>query len=195
MICTDSQHLRRLVCILILTATPCLAQEPAPIAPKAPANTPLPVSITRLEDLKRMSCDELQQIYAGAACPGSQPVGFARGEILFLVNMRRPEANKRKANLVWKGKHFNEQGEFINQWVGGRAVRSHVYTAPSWFDNRPSLILEYPEKVPYFGKMRDELREVGPGVYLSVVYDRTSPPVFRGVIGLELTPTKRPWNH
>jgi hypothetical protein len=144
-------------------------------------------AITSLDQLQGLSRADLEQLYALApAAP--LPVGFVRGRILVLSGYRHPRANKWFSELIWKGKHFQEDGTFVNQWLGFRAVRSEAVIGPSYFDGNPSLILEYPPRVPYFGRMRDEAREVAPGLYLCMVFERGTPPQFRGFIGLQLEP-------
>jgi hypothetical protein len=172
-------RLRGMLLIFGLTAGLCRADEPA--APGEP--------VTSMADLKRLNRSQIEAMYAGAE-PGAQPVGFARGEFLFLTETSLPRLKKGLIGAIWKGKHFSEDGGFINQFAGFRAVRSQVATGPSHIDGRPSLILEYPEKTPYFGNMRDEVREVAPGVYLSMLFDRATPPRLQGCLGLELEPPK-----
>lgn len=170
--------------LILLAVSPCLAQEaPAP----APAKLGAPIVASCLADLKQLCPKKLEELYAGAIV-GCQPVGFFRGEILHLCNTSMPCLKTKMANNVWKGKHFCEDGGFINQWAHIRAIRSHVQTGCSYYDGKPSLILEYPEKTPYFGKMRDEAREIAPGLYLAMVYERGCCPKFRGFIGLEYQP-------
>ena len=152
------------------------------------ANEPIVLTdghVATLADLRRLNADQLQQLYA-SACPGAQPVGFARGQVLCRANTRMPRMKTRLSNFIWKGKHFNEHGEFINQWIAFHAFHSQVAVGPSFYDGRPCLVLEYPENTPYFGKMRDEAREVAPGVYLAMVFDRNPPYTFQGFIGFEL---------
>jgi hypothetical protein len=145
--------------------------------------------IVTLKSLKQLNRTQLEQLYAGADV-GTPPVGFVRGEVLLLTEIALPRYNKAITRVIWRGKHFNEQGDFINQWTGFRAVESRGYIDNSFFDGRPSLILEYRDEIPFFGNMRDEAREVGPDLYLSFVYERTPPFKMRGIIGLELNQTK-----
>jgi hypothetical protein len=147
--------------------------------------------ITSLKQMQRLSERELECLYAQAdAAP--LPVGFVRGQVLFLSGRPLPRVGARVSGLVWKGKHFDEQGWFINQWTGFRAIASHATYGASWYDGRPCLVLQYPEGTALLGNMRDEVREIGPGVYLARVYERSPPRRFRGFIGLELEPPKRP---
>jgi hypothetical protein len=145
--------------------------------------------ITTLKQLQQLSEQQLEQLFAQAeAAP--IPVGFSRGQVLVLTRKPFPKLGAWAAGLVWKGKHFDENGKFINQWLGFRALHSHAMEGPSWYDGRPCLVLEYPPGTPLFANMRDELREIGPGLYLARAYQRTPHPLFRGFIAMQLQPEK-----
>ncbi|HSR41814.1 MAG TPA: hypothetical protein VLL48_06575, partial [Longimicrobiales bacterium] len=45
-----------------------------------------------------------------------------------------------------------------------------VYMDESWFADGPAIILDYSKSSLVARKIRDEIREVGPGVYLGQVY-------------------------
>jgi hypothetical protein len=62
------------------------------------------------------------------------------------------------------------EGQMINRLAGGReAVTASVYVGESWLDGKPSLILDYAGS-KRFGDVRDEMREVSPGVYVGLTY-------------------------
>ena len=171
-------RLCRLVLAFALAAGRCPAGEPAATEQ----------FFTSLKQLKHLNEHQLEQLYAQAeAAP--RPVGFVRGQILVLTGTPHPKVAARLAGLVWKGKHFDECGGFINQWLGFRALHSCAAYGPSWYDGRPSLVLEYPEGTPLFANTRDEVREIGPGLYLSRLYNRC-PCRFRGFVGLQLEAEK-----
>jgi hypothetical protein len=56
-----------------------------------------------------------------------------------------------------------------------KAVRAEAYYGESWLDGRPSIILDYVHTSRLFGKARDEMREISPGVYLGLTYLRRCP--------------------
>jgi hypothetical protein len=149
--------------------------------------------LTSLRQLQHLSEQDLERLYAQAdAAPPL--VGYVRGQVLVLEGYRFPRAGAKLAGAVWKGKHFDEEGRFINQWVGFRALQSRAGYGPSWYDGRPCLVLEYPEGTPLFANMRDEVRQVGPCLFLARAYQRSPCPQFRGYIGLQLDPdARRPW--
>lgn len=91
---------------------------------------------------------------------------------------------------MWQGKVFHpEDSTAINRFFGVRMIRGRLYSAPSWMDGRPSLILDYQDTSWVYGKYRDEIRQVAPGVYLGLMYERATPrPTFKMYFALETLP-------
>jgi hypothetical protein len=146
-------------------------------------------AMTCSAQLKCLGRDELLSLFAGAnGC--FLPWGFGRGELLMRVDTKHAELKTRLANRAWKGKHFEEDGYFINQWVGFKALHSCAVQGPSWFDGRPCVILEYPAGTPLFANMHDELREVCPGLWLGLCFERGPCPKLRGIFVLQYEPEK-----
>jgi hypothetical protein len=144
------------------TATAQTLDSPDAAAPRPPLS---------LAGLKQLSACELEALFA-AASAGAQPNGKVRGHVLMMPGKRCPPLATRTANLTWKGKVFEPDGAFVNQWLGFRAVRSHAVYGPSAYDGQPALIMEYAPGTPLLGNIRDEIREVAPGLYLGRLYER-----------------------
>jgi hypothetical protein len=144
---------------------------------------------TCISDLKDLCLEQLQGLYA-TGTSGCTPAGCSRGEVLVMADTRHPRMKVRMANTVWKGKCFAEDGSFINQWAGFRALHSCVAEGPSWFDGQPCIVMEYPPGTPLFANLRDELRQIGPCLWLGMFYDREPCPKFRGMFALESAPDK-----
>src|SRR5262245_632855 len=84
------------------------------------------LSITSVEQLKRMSRPELEMVFASGTAT-SQPVGFLRGYVLDLSDdYRFQRMGIGLSRLAWKGKHFAQDGSFINQFTGFKALSSHA---------------------------------------------------------------------
>jgi hypothetical protein len=92
---------------------------------------------------------------------------------------------------MWQGKIFDESGNSaVNKFFGLKVIRANVYCAESWRDGRPALILDYSETSRLYAPYRDEIREVAPGLYLGLMYERTSPaPKLKMYFVLEARPT------
>ena len=73
----------------------------------------------------------------------------------------------------WQGKVFDEKtGELINKILpfGIRAIKARVYKALSWVDSKECIVLDYSKTSLFARVIRDEIREVSPGLYLGVVF-------------------------
>jgi hypothetical protein len=140
-----------------------------------------------VDALKGLDICQLNAIFAEGEVV-APPVGYARGIILVFSDCyyRCPRLSACLSGAVWKGKHFDACGGYVNQFLGVRAISSTVRSGPSWFDGKPCVILDYPDGTPVFGDMRDEVRRVGPDVYLARVYNRCTCE-FRGYIVLHPT--------
>jgi hypothetical protein len=120
-----------------------------------------------------MSADELDQLFRQSDA-GEIPRGEAEGTVLIRpgTELAGP-AEKLVHLLVWQGKVFDpERGELRNEILpfGIKAVRAKVYKAPSWLDGKEAIILDYSDTSLVAHWIRDEIRAVGPGTFLGLVY-------------------------
>lgn len=100
------------------------------------------------------------------------PVGPTRGTVLYADGALLPWLKARLQGTMWKGKVFHDDGTFTNRWVGGvRAGTADTTVEPSWLDGQPTLVARYSPSALVFRNVRDELRQVGPGVWLGRSYD------------------------
>jgi hypothetical protein len=107
--------------------------------------------------------------------PDAGPVGPTRGTVLYADDALFPRVKARLQGGVWKGKQFHGDGTFTNRWVGGvRAGTVGTAVEPSWLDGQPVLAAQYSPRALVFRNVRDELRQVGPGVWLGRSYDTTT---------------------
>ncbi len=119
-------------------------------------------------------------------------MGLGKGTVLLLVNTKHARLKAHMNNAVWKGKRFEEDGNFINQWLCFTALRFTLSEGPSWYDGRPCIVLDYAPGTPVFGNARDEIREVAPGLWLGMFYDKEPCPKLRGFFALECATDKHP---
>lgn len=143
-----------------------LAQSPPPAYVRAaPALTG--------EALLRMAPAALDRLYRDAGL-GLQPRGKVRGLPIVSPGTPRGPSKSRAARVVWQGKVFRDDGvTAVNRFFGIRAIAGNLYYAPSWLDGRPSLILDYQGTSLLYGRYRDEIRQVGPSLYLGLMFART----------------------
>jgi hypothetical protein len=79
--------------------------------------------------------------------------------------------------VIWQGKVFEPcQGTAVNRFFCVSVIRGQVYSGCSWHDGGPALILDYQNTSLVYKNYRDEIRQVAPGLYLGLMYDRTTCP-------------------
>lgn len=157
---------------VLAVLTGLLVAVPVAAADEGPPTAPAP----RLEmrDLVRMPKADLEALYLGAPT-GSVPSGFVPGRAIKNPGGRFTAANARATRLAWQGKVFRDDGTMINRVLGfGRAIPARVYQGESLIDGQPSLVLDYSGS-KLWPDVRDELREVEPGLYLGVMYQGSPP--------------------
>lgn len=123
--------------------------------------------------LLEMSQNELDELYRSSDA-GEIPRGEAHGTVLVApgTELSGPAA-KLVHLLVWQGKVFDpERGELRNEILpfGIKAVRAEVFKEASWLDQKETIVLDYSKTSLVAHWIRDEIREVSPGVYLGLVY-------------------------
>jgi hypothetical protein len=138
--------------------------------------------------LHGLSLDELDDLYRRATV-NAPPCGWLPGEVIVFTNMPAPKLVKKLADEFWVGKHIEPDGYFINQWKNRQALDSYIRIGPSYVDGCPSIIFEYPRFTPLFGPMRDEYREIAPGLFLGRMYRRRPCIRFLGYNYLQLSPS------
>jgi hypothetical protein len=140
---------------LFLIAGPSRAQEPL-----------------SLYALSRMSYPELEALYRSASA-GDPPAGYVRGRAIYPAGPLAATKN-RAAHTVWKGKDFSAGDELVNRWAAGlKAVHARVAVGESWLDGQPSIVMDYQGESRFiWHDVRDELREVAPGLYLGIMFRR-----------------------
>jgi hypothetical protein len=126
-----------------------------------------------VKQLLEMSENELDALYRSSEA-GPIPRGEARGTVLIEsgTELSGPAA-KLVHLLAWQGKVFDpDRHELRNEILpfGIKAVRAAVYKDASWLDNRETIVLDYSKTSLIAHWIRDEIREVGPDVYLGLVY-------------------------
>jgi hypothetical protein len=125
------------------------------------------------QQLLEMSESELDALFRRSDA-GPIPGGEARGTVLVEsgTELSGPAA-KLVHFLAWQGKVFDpDKGELRNEILpfGIKAVRAAVYKDSSWFDQKETIVLDYSKTSLIAHWIRDEIREVSPGVYLGLVY-------------------------
>lgn len=126
-------------------------------------------------DLMRMRQAELDALYRDVEQPGAIPAGDTLGTALVLPGRAAGGVLQKIARrLVWQGKVFDPaRGTLLNKVTpfGVRAVRARVYVGESWLDRGTrAIVLDYSRTSLVAHWIRDEIREVAPGLWLGKVF-------------------------
>lgn len=124
--------------------------------------------------LLALSPDELDQAYA-LAQPGEIPAGSSKGTAIFFPGFPMLNTLMAKvAHCFWGGKVFDAGDASLKNKVLGalRLFKARVYKGESYFDGRESIIIDYADTSLVCQRVRDEIRQVGPGLYLGKAFIR-----------------------
>jgi len=128
---------------------------------------------TDIPQLMKMSKAELDALFKSSPA-GDIPNGEAEGTAIIAPGTELEETAAKFIHLfAWQGKVFDAaKGELRNKILpfGLKAIIAKVYKDKSWFDDKECIVLDYSHTSLLAHWIRDEIREVGPGVYLGIVY-------------------------
>lgn len=144
--------------LLVLIACPLGATEPAPcLSP---------------DQLIRMNRCELLALYRGGVAK-PPPCGFVDGWAIYQPGRWSTVPRAHFTRMLWKGKEFSADGTTMINHVGKlRLVKADVFPGESWLDGQPTWVFDYCGTSRLFSNVRDEVREVSPGVYLGLTHLR-----------------------
>jgi hypothetical protein len=116
---------------------------------------------------------ELNDLYKNSPS-GEIPTGEGQGTAIILPGTPLSKALMPWIKLfAWQGKIFDrDQGCLLNKVTlfGIQLVKAQVYKGESWLCDGESIILDYAKTSVVAHKIRDEIREVSPGIYLGNAY-------------------------
>jgi hypothetical protein len=75
--------------------------------------------------------------------------------------------------LAWRGKVVDARAGRLKNLItplAVQAIEADVYPAESWYDGQPCIVLDYSRRSFVARMIRDEIREVAPGVFLGLVF-------------------------
>jgi hypothetical protein len=127
-------------------------------------------------ELPSLSGGELEALFANAPA-GEIPTGKGHGQALMATGTfaSRPLLAMVRL-LAWHGKEFDRSTHSLRNLIspfGVRAISADVYVDASRVDGRPCIVLDYSKTSRLAKWVRDEIREIEPGLYLGVVYVRS----------------------
>jgi hypothetical protein len=123
--------------------------------------------------LLSMSQADLDALFTQSA-PGDIPDGEADGTAIVAPGtMFSPNIAKFVSLFAWQGKVFDaKKGVLKNRILpfGLNAIIAKVYKGTSWLDNKECIVLDYSDTSVIAQWIRDEIRQIEPGLYLGKVY-------------------------
>lgn len=123
--------------------------------------------------LLSLSQKELDDLFSQSPA-GEIPNGEAEGTAIIAPGTKFTPVISSIINIFgWKGKTFDAaHGTLTNRItaLGFNAIVAEVYKQASWLDNKECIVLDYSKTSLVAKHIRDEIRQIGPGTYLGVVY-------------------------
>lgn len=124
-----------------------------------------------------MDREALDAIYA-AADAGAIPEGDTRGTAIVTGSFFARWYARFARMFGWQGKVFDifsadrQSGLLVNKVTPFSLtfIVAKVYRSDSWLDDRETIVIDYSGTSFFARKIRDEIREVEPGVYLGKVW-------------------------
>ena len=119
--------------------------------------------------------EKLDDLYRASA-PGKIPVGDTFGTAIIYPGTIFARLFARLMKwFIWQGKVFYpEEGDLLNKiWPWGKlALKAKVSIVDkSWIDDKETILIDYSKyNKGWVGRVRDEIREIEPGLYLGKVW-------------------------
>ena len=123
--------------------------------------------------LLAMSQVQLDDLFR-ASPAGDIPDGSAKGTAIIAPGTSFTETIATFVNhFGWQGKVFDAKKGVLKNHIlafGIEAILAKVYKGTSWLDGKECIVLDYSETSLLAHWVRDEIRLIGPGLYLGKVY-------------------------
>lgn len=128
--------------------------------------------IYTVESLRAMSQSNLNSVYLQKTA-GAMPDGESNGTAVFFAGSIIAEPVTQLAAMIWQGKVFDTaDGVLVNKVFGFQAIKAKVFYGRSLLDGKQSIIIDYHDTSILAHRIRDEIRQVGPNLYLGRAYWR-----------------------
>jgi hypothetical protein len=123
--------------------------------------------------LLSMTQEQLDELFK-ASPPGDIPNGEAEGTAIIAPGTRYSEHVAKIINQFgWQGKVFDGKKGLLKNKIlpfGVEAIIAKVYKDASWLDGKECIVLDYSDTSLLAHWIRDEIRLIGPSLYLGKVY-------------------------
>ena len=133
----------------------------------------MPTTIKDPKEFLDMPGEQLDELFRNSPA-GEIPRGTTDGTAIIAPGTKMSDNIARFVNhFTWKGKVFRpEKGDLINRIgpIEHELIVAKVYKGQSWFDDKECIVIDYSKTSLLAKWIRDEIREVAPGIYLGLVY-------------------------
>jgi hypothetical protein len=120
-----------------------------------------------------MSQADLDKLFSSSSA-GDIPNGEGEGTAILDPGTKYSVEIAALVNIfAWQGKNFDAAHGILTNRIsafGINAIVAEVYKSESWFDKNECIVLDYSKTSIVAKHVRDEIREIGPGIYLGLVY-------------------------
>jgi hypothetical protein len=130
-----------------------------------------------IEQWLGMSRSELDEVYKNAMV-SAIPTGDTKGTAIMAGSIFSKLIAFFARMFFWQGKVFDlfppdyDKGVLVNKITPWSLtfIVAKVYKDKSWLDGKDTIVIDYSKTSFFAKKIRDEIREVAPGVYLGKVW-------------------------
>jgi len=124
-----------------------------------------------------MTREQLDEVYRNSE-PGALPTGDTRGTAILAGSLFSKTVAAFARLFAWQGKVFDlfcpegKAGVLVNKILplGMSFIVAKVYVDKSWLDGKDTIVIDYSSTSVVAKVIRDEIREVEPGVYIGKVW-------------------------
>jgi hypothetical protein len=136
------------------------------------------VPITDPADFLKLSGGQLDDIFRESPT-GDIPIGEGEGTAIIAPGHEVSDAIAKFVHIfTWKGKVFErDSADPSRGWLknrllllGHKGIVAQVFKGASWLDEKECIVLDYSHTSIVAQWIRDEIRQVSPGLYLGIVY-------------------------
>ena len=126
-----------------------------------------------LPQLLKMSQAQLDELFTNSE-PGDIPNGESKGTALVAPGTTyTPNIAEFVSHFAWQGQVFDAKNGTLRNKIlplGFNAIIAKVYKGQSWLDGKECIVLDYSDTSLVARWIRDEIRQIGPKMYLGKVY-------------------------
>ena len=126
-----------------------------------------------VDTLLQMTDAQLNELFSSREA-GPIPDGAMNGTAIISPGTVFTPAIAQAINVfAWQGKTFDAAHGVLRNRIsvlGLNAIVAEVYKAPSWYDQKECIVLDYSKTSLVARWIRDEIRLIDPNLYLGRVY-------------------------